>query len=194
MIRRCSLPGALALLLILATSAQAQSALDRDTVTRWIAAAEELRVFIEEREDDELEDELFDGDGMPTFADIERIYREMYSRESEVRRAARGHGFRSADEWGNISARITMGTLHLAMEEQRPEMDDEMARAMRELDENPDVPPQMREMMRQQIQQAMGTMDRMTEGVQEEDLPILREMRSELRSVIQMDDDDYDDW
>lgn len=74
MIRRCWLPGAIALLLILASSAQAQSALDRDTVTRWIAAAEEKRGWV------------------------------------EVRSSAPSHGFHNADEWGNISARITMGT------------------------------------------------------------------------------------
>lgn len=193
MIRHWWLTGAMALLLILATGAQAQRALDRDTVTRWIAAAEELQNWVEEQDED-FDDELFDGSGMPTFADIERAYRDLYNRESEVRASARNHGFRDADEWGNISARITMGLVHIEVSDHRPEMDEEMARAMRELDSNPDVPPQMREMMRQQIQQAMGTMDRMTEGVQEEDLPVLQEMRSELRAVIQMDEDDYDDW
>ncbi|TVS19187.1 MAG: hypothetical protein EA417_01180 [Gammaproteobacteria bacterium] len=178
-----------ALLLSLALSAAAHaSALDRDTVTRWIAAAENVRERVEAYEDEEDDDELFDGEGMPTFTDIENIYRTMYNRDAEVRSAARAQGFRSADQWADVSARITMGLLSLEISDNAPEMDAEMARAMREMEDNPNVPPQMREMMMQRMQEAMGGVQRMTEGVREEDLPILRDMRSELRAVVDIGD------
>lgn len=190
MTRVLSLFCAVLLSFALAATAQA-SALDRDTVTRWIAAAENIRDRVEAYEDEEDDDELFDGEGMPTFADIENIYRTMYNRDPEVRSAARAQGFRSADQFADVSARITMGLVSLEMGDNQPEMEAEMARAMREMEDNPNVPPQMREMMMQRMQEAMGGVQRMTEGVREEDLPILREMRGELRAVV--DIGDYDD-
>jgi hypothetical protein len=170
------------------------SALDRDTVTRWIAAAESVGGLAEEYDDDDDDDddELLDGNGMPTFADIENVYRELYNREPEVRSAAQSQGFRSADQWADVSARITMGLLSLEIGENQPEMDAEMARAVREMEDNPNVPPEMREMMLDRMQQAMGDMQRMTEGVREEDLPVLREMRGELQAVLDIGDQ-YDD-
>ncbi|MCC5873009.1 MAG: hypothetical protein JJU22_11480 [Gammaproteobacteria bacterium] len=170
--------------LALAGTALAQSALDRDTITRWIEAAKDVQAWADTQDEEDLDDDLFDFDGLPTFDDIERAYSEIYRRDSDVRGMIRERGFRSADEWGNISARITMGMVSLEMGDVQPEMDSEMARAMREMENNPNVPPQMREMMRQQMQQAMGGMERMTEGVREDDLPALREMRGELREII----------
>ncbi|MCC5885179.1 MAG: hypothetical protein JJT88_01965 [Gammaproteobacteria bacterium] len=175
--------------LALAGTALAQAALDRDTISRWIDAAKEVQTWADTQDDEDLDDDLFDFDGLPAFADIERAYSEIYRRDSDVRGKIRQHGFRSADEWGNISARITMGMVSLEMSDVQPEMDAELARAMREMENNPNVPPQMREMMRQQVQQAMGGMERMTEGVREDDLPALREMRGELREIIAVGDD-----
>lgn len=179
----------LALGLLLAGTAHAQAALDRDTISRWIDAARDVQAWADTQDDEDLDDDLFDFDGLPTFADIERAYSEIYRRDSDVRNMIRERGFRSADQWGNVSARITMGMVSLEMGEVQPQMDAEMARAMREMENNPNVPPQMREMMRQQMQQAMGGMERMTEGVREDDLPALREMRGELREIIAVGDD-----
>lgn len=178
------------MMLLLAANAVAGPALDRDTISRWIDAAEEVRAWADEQEDDVLDDDLvdLDADVMPSFADIERAYAEIYRHDPRVRDMIRGHGFTSADQWGNISARITMGMVALEMEDVQPQMDSEMARAMAELENNPDVPPQMREMMRQQMQQAMGGMQRMTEGVREDDIPALREMQGDLRAVIEVGD------
>jgi hypothetical protein len=191
MIRRWWLSAVIAFLVVAAPVAHAQRALDRDTVTRWIAAAQEVQAWAEEQDDADLMDELSDDDGIPHFARIERGYSELYESEPRVRSAARGQGFRSADEWGNISARITMGLMHLGRTDHG--LDEEIAQAMREMEEDPDITPQMRDMIRQQMQQAMGNLDRMTEGVQEADLPILREMQSELRAVIEGEEVD-DDW
>jgi hypothetical protein len=175
------------------TAAHANGALDRDTVTRWIAAAQDLQGWAEAQEVEDPDHELFDGTAMPTYADVENVYREMYDGDAEARSTIRRHGFRSADQWADVSARITMGLLSLEMGEQQPQMDAEMQRALRELENNPDVPPQMREMMLQQMQQAVGIMSGLTEGVREEDLPVLREMRSELSAVIGFGDIDVDE-
>jgi len=171
----------------MASSALAQSALDREVISRWIDAAKEVQTWAEAQEDESLDDELFDFDGLPTFADIERAYAEIYRSDDDVRSMIRERGFDSAEQWGNVSARITMGMVSLEMGEQQPQMNAEMAQAMREMESNPNVPPQMREMMRQQMQQAMGGVERMTEGVREDDLPALRQMRDELQAIIDVD-------
>lgn len=190
MVRIWSTVSILVLSLALAVTALAQAALDRDTISRWIDAAKDIQARADAQEDDSLDDELFDFDGsVPTFAEIEHAYAEVYRNDSDVRGMVRERGFRSADEWGNISARITMGMVSLEMGEVQPQMDSEMARALAELENNPNVPPQMREMMRQQMQQAMGSVERMTEGVREDDMPALRQMRSELRSIVGVGDE-----
>lgn len=189
------LPATLALAVLLTvTAAHARDALDRDTVSRWIAAAQDLQGWAEARDTDDADDELLDGPAVPAFADIENVYREMFDADAEVRSVVRRHGFHSAQQWGDVSARITLGLLSLEMGEQQPQMTAEMQQAIRELESSPDVPPQMREMLMQQMQQAMGALNALTEGVREEDLPVLREMRTELRAVIDVGDDEVAAW
>lgn len=187
MFRIWSTVSVLVLWLAMASSASAQPALDRQIISRWIDAAKEVQTWAEAQEDEFMDDELFDFDGLPTFADIERAYAEIYRRDDDVRAMIRKQGFTSAEEWGNVSARISMGMVSLEMGGAQPQMNAEMARAMAEMENNPNVPPEMREMMRQQMHQAMGGMERMTEGVRDDDLPALREMRGELRSIIDVD-------
>jgi len=181
----------------LAGTAHAQAALDRDTITRWMSAATELQTWAEGRDDvhTDLEDEFDDRDGMPSYADIEQIYLEMFGNNREATRIIGKHGFGGAEEWADISARITLGLLSLELEAVEPEMNAEMARAMQELQNSPHIPEQQREMMLAQMQQAMGVMDTMTEGVKEEDLPAIRSMREELKAFINIGEDaDDDDW
>lgn len=189
MTRIWSTVGVIVLGLGMAATTYAQAALDQDIIRRWIDAAADVQAWADTQDDDTADDELFDFDGLPTFADIERAYAEIYRRDDDVRSMIRERGFDSAEQWGNVSARITMGMVSLEMGERQPEMNAQMAEAMREMENNPDVPPQMREMMRQQMQQAMGGVERMTEGVREDDLPALRAMRSELEAVVDVGDE-----
>ena len=179
----------------LAGTAHAQGALDRDTITRWMSAATELQTWAEGRDDfnTNFEDEFDDRDGMPSYADIERLYLEMFGNNREATRIIDKHGFGGAEEWADVSARITLGLLSLEIEAVEPEMNAQMAQAMRELQNSPHIPQQQREMMLAQMQQAMGVMDSMTEGVREEDLPAIRSMREELKAFINIGDDEDDD-
>lgn len=181
----------LATTIVLATSATAQDALDRDTIGRWIEAAEDMQNWGEAQDEDAMEDDIFDVEAgaMPTFNDIEGVYAKIYRSDAEVRSMISDHGFDGAEQWGNISARITMGMVAMEMEETEPEMEAEMARAMKEMENNPDMPPQMREQMRQHMEQARAGMQGMTEGVREEDLPAIKAMRDELTRVLEVGDD-----
>jgi hypothetical protein len=67
------------------------------------------------------------------------------------------------------------------MAQAAPEMDAEMARAMAEMENNPNIPPQMRAMM----EQAMSGVQKLREGAREEDLPALRAMQGELRAFME---------
>jgi len=187
------LPTILATCLTLSSGAWAQSALDRDTIQRWINAAQDLNTWAETNDTGEFGEELLDGDGMPDFSDMEGLYRDMYAMNAEVQRIINRQGFRSAEQWGDVSARIIMGMIAMEMEGAQPEIDAQMAAAMRELEQNPNIPPQQREMMRQQMQQAMGMMGQVEEYARPQDLPALRAMREELRGVIEFGSDD-DDW
>jgi hypothetical protein len=173
-----------ALLASVATAAgAAQGALDEDTITRWMGAASAVRAWAETHQDDTPDPgSFFDGElRMPTPEDIQRVYGTMYEHDAGLRETIQDHGFETAEQWSDVSTRITLGLASLEMDQAAPEMDAEMARAMAEMENNPNLPPQMRAMM----EQAMSGVQKLREGAREEDLPALRAMQGELRAFME---------
>ncbi|MEE4360825.1 MAG: hypothetical protein V2I63_04805 [Pseudomonadales bacterium] len=183
--------GTVALLLALFAGAAgaAQGALDEDTITRWMGAASAVRVWAETHEDETPAlGDLFDSElRMPTPEDISRAYATIYAQDSGVRDVIQEHGFDSAEQWGDVSMRITLGLASLELEQNAPAMEAEMARAMAEMENNPNMPPELRAM----IEQAMGSVQQLREGAREEDLPALRAKQGELRTFLEADDGGY---
>ncbi len=169
--------------LLTAVAGAAQGALDEDTITRWMGAASAVRAWAETHEDETPDPgSFFDGElRMPTPEDIQRVYTTMYEHDAGLRETIQDHGFETAEEWGDVSTRITLGLASLEMAQAAPEMDAEMARAMAEMENNPNIPPQMRAMM----EQAMSGVQKLREGAREEDLPALRAMQGELRAFME---------
>lgn len=160
--------------------------LDREIIGRWINATEALQ-----RRSDMLEDDAFADAGardLTRFADIGRAYGDMYD-DAGMRSTIREHGFDSAGQWGDVSARIVGGLIAIETEDTRPQLDAELAAAMRELRDAPDLPEEVRAIFMAQMQEVSGAMNAMMEGVREEDLPALRAMRSELGAVMELGED-----
>lgn len=183
----------LALIAPLSVLAAASDALDRDTISRWISATEALQSHSDAMENEALEaDETFvpgDARDLTRFADIGRAYGAMYDGDAGMRDAIRAHGFSSAEEWSDISARIVGGLIAIETEDTRPQLDAELAAAMRELENTPELPPDVRAIFLEQMQELSGAMNAMMEGVREDDLPALRALRGDLGAVIELGED-----
>jgi len=173
-------------------AAAAAAGLDTDTIARWIEAAGELQVWSEAADEDLFDDnELvnLDGDRMPSLDEMRTGYIEALRRNADAGRIIGRYGFSGIEQWADVSARITMGMIAITLEDARPEIDAGMAELMRELENNPDIPAAQREMFMQQMQQAMGMTQQMSDNARPEDLPAIRAMSEQLQAVLGFDDD-----
>ena len=174
-------------LLLLQLQAHAGPALDRDVINRWAASMEEFKGWDDESLD---EDEDIDFDFDPTHAelpDFEASMTKMARENPEARRIVRRHGF-TPEQWGNAGARIMRAYGAMMMGEEAPEMDREMQAQMRELENNPHISEQQKQMIRQQMQAASGMMRQMTDAP-EADVRAVRANRARLDQVFAEDQD-----
>lgn len=151
--------------------------LSGDTIERWVSAMQELEQWGESQGAD-LEDELgpMDPEGM----NFERVMHRMASQNSDVQRIVRSHGFGGADDWADVSGRIFNAYMALKMEESAPEMERQMEQALRQMENNPNIPEEQKAMMRQQMEQQRQMMTGFTRDVSEEDLAAVRSRQARL--------------
>ncbi|MEJ2516047.1 MAG: hypothetical protein P8080_09665 [Gammaproteobacteria bacterium] len=70
----------------------------------------------------------------------------------------REHGFGSIDQWGSVGDRITRAMVAIEVAKDSPNAEAEMNRALAELEANEDLSPEQKQMMRGQLEMAMGVM------------------------------------
>lgn len=170
--------------LVLATGLAHGQSLDGDTINRWANTMEELKGLDDERLD---RDHGADMDmDMENPMDFEAAMAQSARENREVRRIIQRHGFRNGDEWANVGGRVTRAYSAMMMEQQAPEMDQEMQQQMRELENNPNIPEQQKAMIRQQMQAAQGMMQQMSDAP-EEDIQAVRANRARLDQVFEDD-------
>jgi len=139
------------MLLLVSLTARAELALNQDVIDRWAAVMEEFRSW----DDKQLaEHDDFDFDpGSKTFPDLETSMVRAARENRKVRNLLDRYGF-SPEDWGNVGTRIMQAYSALLMGEQAPAMDSQMQQQMRELDNNPHLSDQQKQMFRQQMQAA----------------------------------------
>jgi hypothetical protein len=186
MLQRCRFVLVAAILATL--TATPALALDANVIDRWLESMIELKDWGEQSPDDVLEDmDDDDMDDSGTF-DFERMLENVAGEHPQVRQIVRRHGF-SAEEWASTGSRIFSAYLSLAMAEVSGEMQQDMAEALREIEQNPDLSPEQKQAMRQQMEQmARGQfMGGITDDVPEADLRAVRSRKAELDSFFGAD-------
>lgn len=145
----------LSCLLIFSSTVHAESLTDQK-IRSFISSLEALQGM--EDEFDELTDDLSAEEQAAEMPDLSRIFsssveqmkgHDMYNQLEEV---VQQHGFSSAEQWGETGDRIFHAWSALEMGEQSGEMNQEMAKALEEIDNN----PHMSEAQKQQMRQMMG--------------------------------------
>lgn len=161
-------------------------ALDGGTIDRWLNSMEELQAWGDDQPDTMDEDfsaEMEDPMDFDFGALLERSLRE----HGEARSIIQNHGF-NAEEWTNIGTRIFQAFVAIEMERQSADVENEMARALQQMEDNPHMTEQQKETMRQQMQQTQQMMNGMTNDVPAEDLRAAKSRRDRLIRVFDVDE------
>ena len=156
-------------------------ALDDDAINNWVDSMEALQTWSEE---EGVDDEPI-ADGTPGDADFEQMLAEAAREYPEAEDIIRDNGFSGADDWANTGSRILNAWMALEASEEAPRMEEEMERQMREIEDNPHISDEQREMMKEQMEQARGMIQGMTEDVPEGDKEAVERNRDRLSAVMQ---------
>lgn len=182
----------LLLLLYLApVTAQAETLTDQ-TIRSFISSLETLQGT--ENEFDEMTEELSaersgDDAKMPDMSrmlssSIERMKgHDMYNQLEDV---VEQHGFANPDAWAKTGDRIFHAWSALEMGEQSDTMNQEMAKAMEEINNNPHMSEAQKQQMRDMMGGAMSAMETAS-NAPEADKRAVRPHLNELRAVTNSD-------
>lgn len=161
-------------------------------VRNFVSSWSDVQVLFDEEYDEE---DVYDGDdddyefspstmiseglaeirGKPVYRSLQRLVRQ--------------HGFSGVDDWASVGDRVMRAALALNLEGHAPVMDDEMAQAMREIQENPHLSEEMKQDMIQAMQDSVAMMAEF-EDAPEADKNAVRPYLDELLHVWEDEDDD----
>jgi hypothetical protein len=143
-------------------SAHAETLTD-DKIRSFISSLEALQGM--EDEYDELPDGLATEEGDTGMPDMSRIFsssveqmkgHDMYNQLSDV---VQQHGFSNPQQWGETGDRIFHAWSALEMGQQSGQINQEMAKAMEEINNNPNMSEAQKQQMRKMMGGAMSMMD-----------------------------------
>lgn len=97
------------------------------------------------------------------------------------------HGFDSAEQWGAVGDRVTRAMVAIQMEGERDQIDAEMAEALRQIEESPDLSPDQKAMMRESMQGAYEMIESMADAPPE-DIEAVRPHMPALIEVMEAED------
>lgn len=172
-------------LFALASTAHAESLTD-STVRSFINSLETLQGMEDEFEG--LAEDLSTDDETEQMPDLSRVFsssvkkmegHEMYRQLEDV---VQQHGFSSPEEWGETGDRIFRAWSALEMGEQSGQVNQEMAKAMEEIDNNPNISEAQKQQMREMMGGAMSAYKEAA-NAPEEDKRAVRPHMDALRSV-----------
>ena len=178
MVAKHGLKAVLTLLAVLMT--MPVMALDTATVDRWADSMEALQAWAER---EGIEDEPGAAVEEPMDFDFERMMAESAREYPGAERVIRDAGFDSVDEWARVGGRIFNAWMAEEMAAEADEMDAEMAQALREIDENPHMSEEQKQMMRQQLEQMHGMRADLADAP-EADRRAVRQSRARLERIL----------
>ncbi|NMT62962.1 hypothetical protein [Marinobacter orientalis] len=179
------------LLLLTPLAANAETLTDQ-TIRSFISSLEALQDM--EEEFDELTDDLSAEEEAAEMPDMSRLFsssvekrkgHDAYNRMEDV---VQQHGFSSAEDWGRTGDRIFRAWSALEMGEQSGEANREMARAMEEINNNPNMSEAQKQQMREMMGGAMSAYEQAA-NAPEEGKRAVRPHMDALRSVTSEDGD-----
>lgn len=170
-------------------NARAETLTDQ-TIRSFIGSLEQLQSM--EDDFDELTEDLSTEEENAEMPDMSRIFsssvermkgHDIYNRIEDV---VQQHGFSSVEQWGKTGDRIFHAWSALEMGQQSGEMNQEMARAMEEINNNPNMSEAQKQQMREMMGGAMSALEQAA-NAPEADQQAVRPHMDALRSVTDAD-------
>ncbi|MGM0768118.1 MAG: hypothetical protein ACQEV6_08835 [Pseudomonadota bacterium] len=177
---------------LLFSLASAADSLTDERVRAFISTLQDAETL--EQDFDELNQELPDADDGSEMPDFSSIFsdsvdkmrgHEAYDRMEDI---VEDHGFDSMEEWGATGDRVFQAWMAIEMEDQHPEMAREMAAAMDQINNNPNMSEAQKEQMRAMMGGATSAMES-ARNAPEADKQAVRPHMDTLRSVTESDDE-----
>lgn len=168
-------------------SVQAQTLTDQ-TIRSFIDSLKTLQSM--EGEFDDMTEELSADNGNAEMPDMSRIFsssvsqlrgHEAYDRLEDV---AQDHGFANAQQWSQVGDRIFQAWTALEMGDQAPQVNQEMQKAMAEIDNNPHLSEAQKQQMRNMMGGAVSAMQEAA-NAPEADKQALRPHMDALRKTLE---------
>lgn len=178
-------------LLAMAGYTQAEPLTDAQ-VRNFIDTMEEMRALAEQHDDVLLSELENESGGMPD-QDWSRVFSSSLERAkgtgiySDIEDIARANGFDNAEAYGRVGDKVFHAMMASEMGGKATEMQAEMAKAMEEIERNPNMSATQKKQMQDMMRGSMGMMESVTDAP-EADIRTLRPHMNELRSVMENDD------
>ncbi|WP_290633248.1 hypothetical protein [Aquisalimonas sp.] len=162
------------------TTAQA---LDDATIDQWLGSMSELQEWSATHDD---LDEDFESPEHIDDMDFEAMLADTAREHDEIQGIIRRHGYSDENEWAGVGDRIFRAMMASEMR-MNPEREQEMERALREIDEHPQLSDEQKVRMREQIQQQMDAFSGMFEDVPDADIEAVQRRRDAIMDVMDAD-------
>ncbi|MDX1599457.1 hypothetical protein [uncultured Marinobacter sp.] len=153
----------LALTLLLTTSPLAADSLTNEKVRAFINTLQEAETL--EDDFDQLNEQMQGSRNPSDMPDFSSIFsdsvnqmrgHEAYNRMEDI---VKNNGFDSMEDWGATGDRVFQAWMAIEMEDQHPQMAREMAAAMDEINNNPNLSEAQKEQMRSMMGGATAAME-----------------------------------
>lgn len=144
---------------------------------------------------DQLPDDLGDEDSEFTMEEVSRIFSSSVEKMKghgmydDMKGVVQQHGFSSPEQWGETGDRIFNAWSAIEIGQHSGQFNQEMAEAMKGIENNPNMSEAQKQQMREMMGGAMSAMDNV-KNVPEADKQAVRPHMERLRSAIS-DDGDY---
>ena len=155
-------------------------ALDEATVNRWADSMEALQAWAEQ---EGIADESMAEMDDPADLDFERMLADAAREHPGAERVIRDAGFSGAEEWASVGGRIFNAWVAEEVAADSDAMDAEMDQALRDIEDNPHMSEEQKQMMRQQLEQMRGMQAEMSDAP-ESDRAAVRQARSRLEQIM----------
>lgn len=180
-------------LCLAATSATADTLTDRD-VKNFIDSLAALQQMEGELTDlaDEMERQMESNSGDPTMPNFGHMFSDAVSRIEDhpqfgkFSEIVEDSGFDDATDWGKTGDRVFQAWIALEMQDQGSEARQQMASAMAEIDNNPNMSAEQKAQMKEMMQGAISMMEQASKAPAA-DIEAIRPHIEELRRVTEED-------
>lgn len=179
---------------LLAPLSAHSEALSDEKIRSFISSLKALQGL--EQQYDDLPDDLPTDEEDIGMEDLSSIFstsveqmkgHDMYNDLKEV---VQEHGFSSPEQWGETGDRIFRAWSALEMGQQSGQVNQEMAKAMKEMENNPDMSEAQKQQVRDMMGGAVSAMDHAA-SAPEADKQAVRPHIEALRSATTEDDGEY---